>query len=122
MSAREQVMQSVCVEFPMIEQNKRPDHPLIEARPGVNGGYPVVAMTRIGVRLIVQAFQESGGLDETAEAYPQLSREQVQAALDFYRDFPARVDEDIERNERVLRAIRSRRWSDWVFDCSPTRW
>jgi uncharacterized protein (DUF433 family) len=60
------------------------------------------------VRLIVQAFQETGSLDETAEAYPQLTREQVQSALDFYRDCPARVDEDIKRNERALRAIRSR--------------
>ena len=90
MSVRERVMQSVCVEVPMTERNMQPDHPLIEERPGVNGGYPVVAMTRIGVRLIVQAFQETGGLDETAETFPQLSREQVQAALDFYRDSPAR--------------------------------
>jgi len=40
--------------------------------------------------------------------FPQLSREQVQAALDYYGDHRARVDEDIERNERALRAIRSR--------------
>jgi uncharacterized protein (DUF433 family) len=111
MSLRDQVergIQSVRVEVSMIQRNKQPDHPLVEERPGVNGGYPVIAMTRIGVRLIVQAFQETGDLDETAEAYPQLSREQVQAALAFYHDFPARVDEDIERNEKALRAIRSR--------------
>ena len=92
----------------MIERSKMPRHPLIAELPGVNGGYPVVAPTRIGVRLIVEAFRETGDLNETIETFPQLSREQVQAALDYYRDHPARVDEDIERNEAALRAIRSR--------------
>ena len=92
----------------MIEPNKTPSHPLIAELPGVNGGYPVVAPTRIAVRLIVEAFRETGALDQTIDAFPQLNREQIQAALDYYRDHPARVDEDIERNERALRAIRSR--------------
>jgi len=80
---------------------------MIDEHSGVNGGYPVVAPTRIAVRLIVDAFRETGDLEEVVEAFPQLSREQVQAALDYYRDHPERVDEDIERNERALHAIRS---------------
>lgn len=92
----------------MIERSKTPSHSLIAELPGVNGGYPVVTPTRIAVRLIVEAFRETGNLDDTIEAYPQLSRDQVQAALDYYRGHPDRVDEDIERNERALRAIRSR--------------
>jgi hypothetical protein len=31
----------------------------------------------------------------------------VQAALDYYAAHPARVDEDIETNERALKEIRS---------------
>lgn len=92
----------------MIERSNTPSHPLIAEQPGVNGGYPVVAPTRIAVRLVVEAFRETGDLRETIQAFPQLSREQVQAALDYYRDHPSRVDEDVERNERALRAIRSR--------------
>jgi uncharacterized protein (DUF433 family) len=92
----------------VIERSQTPSHPIIAELPGVNGGYPVVTPTRIAVRLVVEAFRETGDLEETLEVFPQLSREQVQAALDFYRDHPARVDEDIERNERALRAIRSR--------------
>src|SRR5687768_17129326 len=92
----------------MIERSKTPSHPLIAELPGVNGGYPVVAPTRIAARLIVEAFRETGDLDEVLEAFPQLNREQIQAALEYYGDHPARVDEDIERNERALRAIRSR--------------
>ena len=67
-----------------------------------------MAPTRIAVRLVVEAFRETGDLRETIEAFPQLSRDQIQAALDYYRDHPGRVDEDIERNEKALRAIRSR--------------
>jgi uncharacterized protein (DUF433 family) len=92
----------------MIERSDADRHPMIAEHPDVNGGYPVVRPTRIAVRLIVEAFRETGEFDETAEAFPQLSREQIQAALDYYRDHPARVDEDIERNARALRAIRSR--------------
>jgi uncharacterized protein (DUF433 family) len=92
----------------MIERSKMPSHPQIAELPGVNGGYPVVSPTRIAVRLIVEAFRETGDLNETIEACSQLSREQIQAALDYYRDHPARVDDDIERNERALRAIRTR--------------
>ena len=68
----------------------------------------MVAPTRIAVRLVVEAFRETGDLNETIEAFPQLSREQTQAALDYYREYPARVDADIERNERALRSIRAR--------------
>lgn len=92
----------------MIERSEQPDHPSIAEYPGVNGGYPVIAPTRIAVRLIVEALRETGDLNEVIEAFPQLSREQIQAALDYYRDHPERVDADIERNERALRAIRSR--------------
>jgi uncharacterized protein (DUF433 family) len=92
----------------MIERNDKPDHPAIAEYPGVNGGYPVIAPTRIAVRLIVEAYRETGDLDEVAEAFPQLRPAQIQAALDYYRDHPERVDEDMERNERALRAIRSR--------------
>jgi uncharacterized protein (DUF433 family) len=81
---------------------------LIAEYPGVSGGYPVVVLTRIAERLIVETFRDTGDLDETFEAYPQLSREQAQAALDYDRAHPARVDEDIERNERAPRAVCSR--------------
>lgn len=90
----------------MIE--RKPNHPFIAELPGVNGGYPVVAPTRIAVRLVIEAYRELGDLDETAEVFPQLSREQIQAALDFYRDQPSRVDDDIARNEQALKTIRSR--------------
>jgi uncharacterized protein (DUF433 family) len=99
---------ALSVEGVMIDRSKASGDPLVAEYPGVNGGYPVVVPTRIAVRLIVEAFRETDDLRQVVDAFPQLSREQIRAALDYYQDHPARVDEDIERNERALRAIRSR--------------
>ncbi len=71
--------------------------------PGVNGGYPVVRPTRIPVRTIVKFYQELGDVERVHELLSTLSREQIQGALDYYAAHPQRVDEDIERNDRVWR-------------------
>jgi uncharacterized protein (DUF433 family) len=92
----------------MIERNQWSQHPLIAEYDDINGGYPVLAMTRIGVRLIVQAFQACNDLNGTIEAFPQLRPEQVEAALAYYKQYPLRVDEDIERNVKALEALRTR--------------
>ena len=76
--------------------------------PGVCGGYPIIGNTRIAVRLVVEAHRQTGRLDRTVEAFPQLAPEQVKAALDYYQANPSRVDEDIARNARTLSALRAR--------------
>jgi uncharacterized protein (DUF433 family) len=81
---------------------------LIAEYDDINGGYPVVAMTRIAVRLIAQVFRECNDLTETIEAFPQLRPDQVEAALAYYKQYPQRVDEDAERNARALDALRAR--------------
>ena len=92
----------------MIERNQVPEHPLIAEYDDINGGYPVITMTRIAVRFIVEAYRELDDLDETVEAFPQLRRDQVQAALAYYEQHPERIEEDIERNARALDALRAR--------------
>jgi uncharacterized protein (DUF433 family) len=77
------------------------DHSPVDEIPGINGGYPVVAGTRTPVRIIVEYCRQGGSIDAVVEALSHLSHEQVQAALDYYRATPARVDEDIARNERA---------------------
>jgi uncharacterized protein (DUF433 family) len=93
-------------------QMLNPEHdvsaPQITETAGVNGGFPVVSPTRIAVRLVIEAFREVGTLDRLADVFPQLTHAQLRVALDFYRDHPDRVDEDIERNARTFQAIRSR--------------
>ena len=78
--------------------------------PGVNGGYPVVRGTRTPVRTIVKFFQGIGSVEGVQDLLCHLSEEQIQGALDYYAAHPARVDEDIERNERAWEELQKRPW------------
>jgi uncharacterized protein (DUF433 family) len=100
-------MMRVYAEVAMIERRQPHQHPMIAEYPNINGGYPVIAMTRIGVRLIVEAFRELGDFEATVEAFPQLTPEQVRAALDYYSQHRQRIDEDTERNRQAYERIRS---------------
>jgi len=84
----------------------------IRETPGVSGGYPCIGYTRIAVRLIVEAYRATGSVDRVVEQYDQLTREQIEAARDYYRQHPARIDEDIERNARAWAELTSRPWPD----------
>jgi uncharacterized protein (DUF433 family) len=77
------------------------EHPFVTEIPGVNGGYPVIRGSSIPVRIIVQFFRRGLDLDQLMEMYPHIGRERLQGALDYYAAYPARVDEDIERNARA---------------------
>ena len=73
----------------------------IKETPGVCGGYPCIENTRIPVRMIVELFNDTHDLAQTAAMFPQLTRQQIRDALAYYHEHPARVDEDIERNARI---------------------
>lgn len=75
----------------------------VERISGVQGGYPVIAGIRTPVRTIVQMFCETypGDIDRITEALPHLTRDQVESALNYYREYPDAVDEDIERQRRA---------------------
>jgi uncharacterized protein (DUF433 family) len=84
------------------------DNSYVSETPGVCGGYPVVRGTRIPVRILVGMYHEYGDLAEILAAYPHLTAEQVQGALDYYAAYPARVDEDITRHARALAELQGR--------------
>jgi uncharacterized protein (DUF433 family) len=89
-----------------------PDHPFVEETPGVVGGYPQVRGTRIPVRSIVAYYRALGSVDPIQQMFPYLTREQIQGALDYYAQCPARVDEDFQRNARALTELQGQRWPD----------
>ncbi|PZR99574.1 MAG: DUF433 domain-containing protein [Candidatus Nephthysia bennettiae] len=86
----------------------RDEETMIRETPGVCGGYPCIGNTRIPVRVVVEALRAYGSTDAVAAYFPQLSRAQVDAALAYYADHPARVDEDIESNTRAFAELISR--------------
>ena len=57
------------------------DH--IVFNPDVLIGKPIIKGTRISVELLLDRFADGWSYDEILEAYPHLTREQVQAAVAF---------------------------------------
>jgi len=56
---------------------------MIASDPGVLGGKPVIAGTRISVQLVLEKLADGWSIDDLLDDYPQLSREQVDAALAY---------------------------------------
>jgi len=53
----------------------------IEINPKVMMGKPVIRGTRITVKLIIRKLKEGASEKELLEAYPRLSKEDIQAAI-----------------------------------------
>jgi len=56
---------------------------LIISDPAVMMGKPVIAGTRITVELILEKLASGETVEQILEAHPRLSREAIQAALEF---------------------------------------
>ena len=59
------------------------DCDLVERIPGKQGGVPVVKGTRIPASQIVEEAQLGSPLEEIAENYPSITREQITALLAY---------------------------------------
>ncbi len=56
---------------------------LITTDPTILDGKPVIAGTRISVQLILEKLGDGWSIDNLLDDYPQLSREQVIAAIAY---------------------------------------
>lgn len=61
-------------------------HPRVETNPKVMLGKPVIRGTRIPVEIIVRKLSEGAAVPEVLADYPQLSEDDVRAALAFAAD------------------------------------
>ena len=86
------------------------EHPHVEEVPDRGGGYPVVRNTGIPVWVVVSIHRQGRNLADTVEYFGSLTPEQVAGALDYYVRFPARVEEDFERNKRVWVELTGQPW------------
>ena len=64
----------------------------IEINPEVMLGKPVIRGTRIPVELLLRKLSEGAGESDLLDAYPRLTREDIQAALAFAADTLAHED------------------------------
>ena len=85
-------------DFESLVRIPDPRHPLIVRRSGVRGGDPTIAGSRIGVQTIVEYDHAGQSVEEILEAFPHLTVEKVQAALNYYRDHKQEIDKDIEES------------------------
>lgn len=58
----------------------------IEANPKVMMGKPVIRGTRIPVELVLRKLAEGATFTDLLDAYPRLTREDIQAALGYAAD------------------------------------
>lgn len=58
----------------------------IEVDPAVLLGKPVIRGTRIPVELLLRKLAEGATIDDLLDAYPRLTRDDVQAALAYAAD------------------------------------
>lgn len=59
----------------------------IVADPEILVGKPAIKGTRISIELILERLADGWTVDQVLEAYPRLTREDVQAALAFAAEF-----------------------------------
>lgn len=81
---------------------------LVERRPDVCGGEPVLVGTRTPVRAIVEHVRLGDEVEDILEHLPYLSATQVYAALDYYRNHKQEIDNLIELNND------ERFWQVWT--------
>src|SRR5438477_49920 len=85
-------------------------HKRVDETPGIGGGYPQVRGTRIPVWVLVGYHRDLGSVERVHELFPYLGRAQIQEALAYYAACPPRLDDDRERNARMLAELQGRPW------------
>jgi len=60
-----------------------PEKKLIISDPSIMTGKPVIAGTRITVELILEKLAAGESVEQILNAHPRLTKEAIQAALDF---------------------------------------
>ena len=78
----------------------------IEATPGVCGGKPRIIGTRIRVQDIAVLTASGQTPDEILAAYPHIKLADIYAALAFYYDHQASIDEVMEADAQVIDRMR----------------
>ncbi|HWB53232.1 MAG TPA: DUF433 domain-containing protein [Tepidisphaeraceae bacterium] len=79
----------------------------ISSTPGVCGGKPCIAGTRLRVQDIVVRTELGDSPDEIVQAYPQITLADVHAALSYYYDNRQAIDAQIREAEELVRRMKA---------------
>jgi uncharacterized protein (DUF433 family) len=86
---------------PMSLTARKLDDPYITSDPGIAGGRPVIAGTRITVNCIAGYYQLGMSIDEILESLRHLTPSQVHSALAYYFDHQDEINADLEEEGNV---------------------
>ena len=76
----------------------RTEHPHVVRSPGIDGGIPTIAGTRISVAFIVGQLRAGDTPDDILASYPHLTPAAVYDAISFYFDHQEEIDRFIREN------------------------
>ena len=79
---------------------------LIESRPEIMMGKPVIAGTRITVELVLEKLAAGESIEQLLDAHPRLTREAVYAALGFASRILSGGETSSSRGDRAGRKAR----------------
>src|SRR5262245_13350205 len=87
---------------------REPESSHIEVTPGICGGSPRIAGTRIRVQDVVVWHERlQWSADEICTRHPQVTLADVYAALAYYHDHRAQIDQQMEEGRRQAEALRA---------------
>src|SRR5207248_1682649 len=82
-------------------------HPYITRQPGVCGGKPVIAGTRIKVEQIAVEYDLMGWTpDQIIQAHPHLTLPQIHDALSYYYENATEIHADLRAGEALVERLR----------------
>ncbi|MCL2641489.1 MAG: DUF433 domain-containing protein [Phycisphaerales bacterium] len=70
-------------------------------------GTACVDSPRKKVKMLVEMIREYGGIEETAVAFPHITLAQLHAAMSYYYDHQAELDEIMRRDDELVRELRA---------------
>ncbi len=77
------------------------ENSFIVRRAGNPPGLPCILNTRIAVEQIANYFKDGWGVTEIARDLPILTREEIEAAIQYYLNHRAEIEQDLRRNREL---------------------
>lgn len=80
------------------------ENSFIVRRAGDAPGLPHILNTRIAVEQIASYFKDGWGVTEIARDLPILTREEIEAAIQYYLNHRAEIEQDLRRSRELYEA------------------
>ena len=93
---------------------------LISSRPGVQGGRPCIAGTRMMVRTVAVQHMQGLNAEEILDEFPHLELGQVYAALAYYYANKDEIEADLEANRRLGEELAAKYPHGWTRETDPS--